>query len=133
MGPESAQSEAFEHTAAPLLKKFLSGENCLLFAYGMTNSGKTYTMQGTNINPGILPRLVAAIQEAMDPSCSKYELNISMLEIYQDKIYDLLGRRKEKLSIRDGNGKVEVAKLSYHPIEATADAFRLMDMAASNR
>jgi hypothetical protein len=132
MGPDSAQSEAFEHTAAPLLKKFLSGDSCLLFAYGMTNSGKTYTMQGTNIHPGILPRLVSAIQENMDP-CSKYELSISMLEIYQDKIYDLLGKRKEKLSIRDGNGKVEVAKLSSHPIESTADAFRLMDLAATNR
>ena len=64
---------------------------------------------------------------------SNWELNISMLEIYQEKIYDLLSSKKEKLSIRDGNGKVEVGKLSYHQVTSTEESIKLMDMASSKR
>jgi kinesin family member 22 len=116
-----------------LLKKFVSGDNCVLFAYGMTNAGKTHTVQGTNGHPGILPRLVSSILEHPDFQASSWELHASMLEIYQDYIYDLLGKRREKLSIRDGFGKVEVAKLSYHQVSSAQEALKMMDVAASKR
>lgn len=129
---DSTQDSVFEHTAIPLLKKFLDGDNCVLFAYGMTNAGKTHTIQGTTQNPGILPRLVSKVLEFISTR-KNHEFHASMLEVYQDNIYDLLGKRKEKLSIRDGSGKVEVAKLSYHAINSTQDAYKLMDTAASKR
>ena len=128
----SQQSEVFEHTTQPLLKRFMEGENCVLFAYGMTNAGKTHTIQGTATHPGILPRLVSSIIDHRDFQ-PNWELHASMLEIYQETIYDLLGKRREKLNIRDGYGKVEVAKLSYHQVTSTQDAFKLMDTAASKR
>ena len=34
----------------------MKGKNGLLFTYGITNSGKTYTMTGEPDNAGILPR-----------------------------------------------------------------------------
>lgn len=130
----SHQNEVFEHSTAPMLKKFVDGDNCVLFAYGMTNAGKTHTIQGTSQNPGILPRLVSAIlDQKIATSKSLWELHVSALEIYQDNIFDLLGKRREKLSIRDGYGKVDVPKLSYHIINSTQDAFKLMDVAASKR
>lgn len=133
-GGGSTQEEVFEHTTAPLLKRFLKGENCVLFAYGMTNAGKTYTVQGANNNPGILPKLVTAVLEEMAGYTSEWDLHVSMLEIYQENIYDLLSKKKkEKLSIRDANGKVEVNKLSTHSIKTTKEACKLMDTAAYNR
>lgn len=114
------------------MNKFLSGDNCVIFAYGMTNAGKTHTIQGTHTQPGILPRLVSTVMDHPDFQ-SNWELHASMFEIYQENIYDLLGKRREKLNIRDCNGKVEVAKLSYHLISSTQDAFKLMDTAASKR
>lgn len=103
----------------------------------MTNAGKTYTVQGANSNPGILPRLVTAVLDEMNAqgaSTGGWDLHVSMLEIYQENIYDLLSKkRKEKLSIRDANGKVEVNKLSTHSIVSTKDACKLMDTAAYNR
>lgn len=122
----------YQHAVEPLLEKFYRGDNCVLFAYGMTNAGKTYTIQGSLHNPGILPRLVSSILDKMDQMVEP-RLNISMLEIYQEKIYDLLARRRENLSIRDANGRVEVAKLSHHPVKSTTEAFMLMDTAASKR
>ncbi|XP_027695678.1 kinesin-like protein KIF20B isoform X2 [Vombatus ursinus] len=55
-GPETTQKEFFEGSIMQLVKDFLRGENRLIFTYGVTNSGKTYTFQGTEENTGILPR-----------------------------------------------------------------------------
>lgn len=118
---------------APLLDRFLRGENCVFFAYGMTNSGKTHTIQGSPVDQGLLPRLVAEILEKMQGQGDDWDLQASVLEIYQEKIFDLLGKKSEKLSIRDGNGKVEVCKLSEHSISTVTDATKLMDLAAANR
>lgn len=52
------QREIFEHVTMPLLKGFLLGENGLLFTYGVTGSGKTYTMCGEPNNPGVVPRCI---------------------------------------------------------------------------
>ncbi|XP_061412175.1 kinesin-like protein KIF20B isoform X2 [Lethenteron reissneri] len=55
-GPEVSQKEVFDNTVKPLVKEFLLGNNCLVFTYGVTNSGKTYTVQGTVKDGGLLPR-----------------------------------------------------------------------------
>lgn len=131
-GPTSKQTDVFNKTAAPLLERFLQGDSCVLFAYGMTNAGKTYTIQGTSQDPGVLPRLVSSVFERMSDQ-SDWELQTSMFEIYQEKIYDLLSTKKDKLSIRDGNGRVEVLKLSSHHISSAQDAIKLLDEASARR
>ncbi|GAA5832474.1 hypothetical protein JCM11251_006466, partial [Rhodosporidiobolus azoricus] len=63
-GDGSSQSSFFSHTAIPLVRSFLQqGENCLLFAYGPTGSGKTWTVQGGNGEgeQGLLPRIVEVV------------------------------------------------------------------------
>ena len=133
-GGNSLQDDIFSHTTSPLLKRFLRGENCVLFAYGMTNAGKTYTVQGSSSNPGILPKLVSAVLDEMSAVTTEWDLHVSMLEIYQENIFDLLSKKKkDKLTIRDANGKVEVNKLSTHSIKSTKEACKLMDTAAYNR
>ncbi|KAJ7596754.1 kinesin-like protein [Mycena floridula] len=56
--PDTTQSDFFTKTTLPLVKDALQGQNSLLFAYGVTNSGKTYTIQGGSDDgsAGILPR-----------------------------------------------------------------------------
>lgn len=131
-GPTSRQTDVFNKTVAPLVERFLQGDSCVLFAYGMTNAGKTYTIQGTSQEPGVLPRLVGTVLERMDEQ-SDWELQTSMFEIYQEKIYDLLSNKKDKLSIRDGNGRVEVLKLSSHHVSSAQDAIKLLDEASVRR
>ena len=55
---ETSQSDFFQRTTLPLVKDVLDGQNCLLFAHGVTGSGKTYTMNGgvQEGTAGILPR-----------------------------------------------------------------------------
>ena len=117
-----------------MLDKFFKGDSCVLFAYGITNAGKTHTIQGEQNEPGILPRLVNALLEKIQLSSAKSsDLKISMLEIYQEKLYDLLGKKQEKLAIRDGNGRVEVVNLSSHSITSSKEAFKLLTKAAAKR
>jgi kinesin family protein 23 len=58
---ESTQHEVFETTTLPLVTDLLLGRNALLFTYGITNSGKTHTMEGSEGNPGVIKRLLAVV------------------------------------------------------------------------
>lgn len=58
-----AQQNFFTATTLPLVKDVLTGKNSLVFTYGVTNSGKTYTVQGPHRRgeAGILPRAIDVI------------------------------------------------------------------------
>lgn len=66
-----SQELFYEKTALPMTTRLLKGDSSLLFAYGTTNSGKTFTMRGSNNNPGIIPRAIsdifAALGDKIDP------------------------------------------------------------------
>ncbi|KAJ1959227.1 hypothetical protein IWQ62_004698 [Dispira parvispora] len=51
----------FQSTTLPVIQELFDGYNTLIFAYGVTNSGKTYTIQGTRDQPGIIPRTMNII------------------------------------------------------------------------
>ncbi|XP_012541115.1 kinesin-like protein KIF20B isoform X2 [Monomorium pharaonis] len=55
-GPETTQLELFEQTVQQQMIDFLAGQNCTIMTYGTTNSGKSYTLQGTATSPGLIPR-----------------------------------------------------------------------------
>ncbi|XP_071419334.1 kinesin-like protein KIF20B isoform X2 [Pithys albifrons albifrons] len=55
-GPETTQEEFFEGAMKEPVQDFLDGYNRLVFTYGVTNAGKTYTFQGTEDDVGVLPR-----------------------------------------------------------------------------
>lgn len=46
----TTQKAFFDDTVLGTVKEFIDGQNCLLFTYGVTNSGKTYTVQGIHID-----------------------------------------------------------------------------------
>ncbi|KAL4648388.1 kinesin-like protein KIF20A [Arapaima gigas] len=60
-GPEMTQQEFFECTMKEAVQEVLRGDNRLLFTYGVTNSGKTYTIQGTGQKAGLLPRTLLVL------------------------------------------------------------------------
>lgn len=110
----------------------------MIFAYGTINSGKTYTIQGTSSHPGLLPTLVEEILEVAamtSRSSGDCELQLSMLEIHQEKIHDLLcsNDKKDKLLLMDANGKVSVSRLSSHIVDSVNSAATLLNLATSRR
>lgn len=57
----STQRQVFESVAQPLVESLIKGKNGLLFTYGVTSSGKTYTMTGNHENRGIMPRCLEVL------------------------------------------------------------------------
>ena len=66
--PKTSQSDFFGKTTLPLVRDALEGQNALLFAYGVTNSGKTHTIQGGGGegNAGIIPRTLDVIFNSIE-------------------------------------------------------------------
>ena len=62
----STQSIVFEDICRPMVNKALNGQSGLLFNYGVTCSGKTYTMTGSPQTPGFLPRSLDMIFASID-------------------------------------------------------------------
>ncbi|CAG7785497.1 unnamed protein product [Allacma fusca] len=60
-GPDADQQTIFENIALPLVQNVMKGKNGLLFAYGVTGSGKTYTMSGGPNSSGVMPRCLDVI------------------------------------------------------------------------
>nr|XP_019955106.1 PREDICTED: kinesin-like protein KIF23 isoform X4 [Paralichthys olivaceus] len=55
-GINTTQLELFEDIAKPLVDDLIDCKNGLLFTYGVTGSGKTFTMTGSPGEGGLLPR-----------------------------------------------------------------------------
>ncbi|ALC44016.1 pav [Drosophila busckii] len=53
---DASQQDVFTAVALPLVDNLVRGRNSLLFTYGVTGSGKTYTMTGNSRHRGIMPR-----------------------------------------------------------------------------
>ncbi|PIN12782.1 Kinesin (KAR3 subfamily) [Handroanthus impetiginosus] len=89
--PEANQVDVFEETA-PLAISVLEGYNVCIFAYGQTGTGKTFTMEGTNeargVNYRTLEKLFDIIEERKNTF--RYEVSVSVLEVYNEQIRDLL-------------------------------------------
>uniref|UniRef100_A0A672LT89 Kinesin-like protein n=1 Tax=Sinocyclocheilus grahami TaxID=75366 RepID=A0A672LT89_SINGR len=58
---QSSQQEVYDHTIREMVRDVLRGENRLLYTYGVTNSGKTYTIQGAGGEAGLLPRGLVSV------------------------------------------------------------------------
>lgn len=66
--PDVTQADFFKDTTLPLIQDVINGENGLIFAYGATNSGKTFTIQG-GIEPGeggLIPRTLDVLFNTLD-------------------------------------------------------------------
>lgn len=89
----------------------LEGFNGTIFAYGQTSSGKTHTMQGPDIEDlemqGIIPRMVRTVFNRIETASENIEftVKISMIEIYMEKIKDLLDSSKDNLKIHEDKTK----------------------------
>ncbi|KAG5075875.1 hypothetical protein JHK84_057106 [Glycine max] len=102
----------------PILRSAMDGHNVCVFAYGQTGTGKTFTMDGTNKEPGIIPRALEELfrQASLDNS-SSFTFTMSMLEVYMGNLRDLLSPRPS-----DPKGLIEIEGLSEVQISDYAKA-----------
>ncbi|XP_057963011.1 kinesin-like protein KIN-14U [Malania oleifera] len=87
---QASQEDVFLEVE-PILRSALDGHNVCVLAYGQTGTGKTFTMDGTNDHPGIVPRALEELfhQTSLDGSVS-VTFSMSMVEVYMGNLRDLL-------------------------------------------
>jgi len=122
---ESSQGQIFAECGVPnLIKQVVQGYNSTIFAYGQTGSGKTFTMEGykyamndkgvpqavveTGENEGIVPRAIHLLYEMVKQESNlgrkRFTIYCSYLQVYKEKIYDLLNKSHLKRLVSDGPG-----------------------------
>ena len=127
--PYSDQKQVYNTLGKDLLENALKGYNVCIFAYGQTGSGKSYSIFGYQQNKGIVPMLCEELlngKTLFENDRHSFEMKISMLEIYNERIQDLLApfdeRKKEGLKIRENpQTGVYVEKQVKAPVRSYAD------------
>jgi len=124
------QKEVYEQLAEPLLGKLFNWYNGTLFAYGQTGTGKTHSMfgpeggEGTE-QVGMIPRMIREIfrqvmlgnelrkkdaSESKSEVQSKLIVKVTYLEIYQERLVDLLVPKN-----KNPWDPAPMLKIRYHP------------------
>lgn len=159
----ATQSDIFDKVTEDVIQRVLLGFNGALLAYGATYSGKTYTISGPHYSSpdcGIIPRTINYLFQFFERSntssfmIESYSMTISFLEIYMEKLRDLLmvsdmtdGEQLQDLQVyslpvytREGvtlppveKVRVEISGLTKIPITSPQQAQQILERANSNK
>ncbi|KAG3070636.1 Kinesin-like protein [Phytophthora idaei] len=110
----AGQDRVYEAIARDIVHgAVVDGINGTILAYGQTGAGKSFTMIGDTRNyqhRGIAPRAIAQLFEEVESRIElQYTVRVSYMEIYNDRIYDLLeGQQGDRNG--GGNGELVVVE-----------------------
>ena len=162
--PHSSQDDVYRDVA-PFVQSAVDGYSVCVFAYGQTGSGKSYTMEGPAQDRGVNYRALSDLfalthvdehrsspfspyntaaaasptaSDAVPPNHFFYLISVSIVEIYNEQIVDLLVKRRDQrpLDIKQSpnNDGVYIPDLTETPVASVADVHRLLqDIAYPNR
>ncbi|KAK4186870.1 kinesin heavy chain [Podospora australis] len=127
------QSDIFDFSIKPTVDDILNGYNGTVFAYGQTGAGKSYTMMGTNIDDengkGVIPRIVEQIFTNILSSAAniEYTVRVSYMEIYMERIRDLLAPQNDNLPVHEEKNRgVYVKGLLEIYVSSVQEVFEVM-------
>lgn len=130
----SSNEDVYTALGAPVVDAALGGFNGTIFAYGQTSSGKTHSMLGAPNDPGITPRAIQQVLDTASKSRARtYLVRAVYVEIYNDKIRDLLNPSSADLSIRQDNAGRTFVDAQETLVETLEDAMGVLDRGQSAR
>ncbi|KAG1450733.1 hypothetical protein G6F56_008260 [Rhizopus delemar] len=139
-GMNTPQKDVFEYSIKTIVDDVTAGYNGTVFAYGQTGSGKTFTMMGADIDDentkGIIPRIVEQIFTSImaAPSNLEFTVKVSFMEIYMEKVRDLLNPTQDNLPIHeDKTHGVYVKGLLEVYVGSQDDVYEVMRNGSANR
>ncbi|EGC39048.1 hypothetical protein DICPUDRAFT_96678 [Dictyostelium purpureum] len=143
--PTTTQESFYNEVARPLVDDVLNGFNVGIIAYGQTGAGKTYTQFGKDIGDelplteqegyGITPRFIKDLLNRVNYLSSdrvRFTVRVSYLELYREKLYDLINDKAE-LDIRMSDNGFNAPDASQPPIQSFADFLHYIHNGEKNR
>ena len=136
LAPTTTQEQIFEDCVLPLCSEVLNGVNGTILAYGQTGAGKTYTMVGDDnqlskyesmkgsvqMKHGIFIRAASYLfdkisnnQSSMQKRKKTYAIKVSILEIYNEQLNDLLYPYAQKKKMESEMYMDSILPMEFHP------------------
>ncbi|XP_033639651.1 kinesin-like protein KIF28P [Asterias rubens] len=144
--PYADQKRVFKDLGLTVLENAWKGYNCCMFAYGQTGSGKSYSVVGYGANKGIVPETCEKLFNGIDESKrtadkskeQEFQVFVSMLEIYNEQVRDLLNptsfKVKGGLKVREHPQKgFYVESQSIFPVKSYDDINGRINEGTRNR
>uniref|UniRef100_A0A8C6W454 Kinesin family member 13A n=1 Tax=Nannospalax galili TaxID=1026970 RepID=A0A8C6W454_NANGA len=126
----AGQEVVFKCLGEGILEKAFQGYNACIFAYGQTGSGKSFSMMGHAEQLGLIPRLCCALFKRISVEQNEsqtFKVEVSYMEIYNEKVRDLLDPKGSRQSLKVREHKVlgpyvdglsQLAVTSFEDIES---------------
>ena len=139
-GPGAEQIKIFDDVK-PMIGQTLQGFNVSAIVYGSAGAGKTYTLEGTESQPGLVMHAVNSIFEEITdgaPECMTFEAFLSVVDIVDESFRDLLlaeDAKKEPLTAvtRDATYGVSVQGATISAVRTASHVRSLLASAQAAR
>ncbi|BBG95132.1 P-loop containing nucleoside triphosphate hydrolases superfamily protein [Prunus dulcis] len=128
-------SRVYELLTKDIIHAAVEGFNGTAFAYGQTSSGKTFTMNGSEKDPGIIHRAVRDVFDRIQMiSHREFLIRVSYMEIYNEEINDLFAVENQKLQIHESLERgIFVAGLREEIVSNAEQVLKLIESGEVNR
>ena len=143
--PGCTNEDVFDEISQ-LVQSVMDGKKVCIFCYGQTGSGKTYTMsnqgsgdEGTDSDEGIIPRarqMIFSEMERLKALGWEYTVEGSYLEVYKNKLYDLIAPRDSTpraLEVKKVSDELEIKDHDFTPLSTEEDLESMVKTAETNR
>lgn len=133
---EAKNRDVFEKLMKPSVHSLMDGFNCSFINYGATGTGKTHTILGNNCERGIAYLTMEYIFFQLNKRVSNgwiYEVKISYLEVYNEKVVNLLTKSKPLTIVQKGDGDVNILGLEMRKVSNLSEVQKLLTLGNRNR
>ncbi|KAK3425624.1 hypothetical protein EUGRSUZ_F02228 [Eucalyptus grandis] len=134
-GEGCTNATVYDRLTKDVIRAAVEGFNGTAFAYGQTSSGKTFTMNGSDADPGIIRLAVRDVFEKINMmSDREFLIRVSYMEIYNEEINDLLAVENQKLQIHESLERgIFVAGLKEEIVNNEDQVLQLIESGEVNR
>ncbi|KAG2394020.1 hypothetical protein C9374_003784 [Naegleria lovaniensis] len=133
---KSENNDLYREMISDMIPSVVNGVNVTTFAYGQTSSGKTYTMRGGEENPGLIRLAIREIfNQIKNSECENrtFLIRVSYLEIYNEKVRDLLSPEQRFINIFvDKNKNLSFDHLTEEIVRSENEAMDVLARGSSH-
>ena len=137
ISPSQTNNDLFENLIKSNITSLLKGINISIIAYGQTNSGKTFTIKGEpKSKDGLMFLCIKEIFNLLNSNelnITKPLIKMSVIEIYNETVNDLIDTNKKNLEIRESPKGIYLNNLSECIITNFDKAMQVLNKVENNK